>query len=120
MEGGGAYHLILGHLPSVPPAPTTQPGGGQGGKASRLKLEQKAIFESDSEMTSLLVFHPFEPILVSTDEHFGISVWNYEEGKKLGYFRNENQKPSRLTTMGWLNEPTSSLLLTGSDDGVIR
>jgi regulatory associated protein of mTOR len=99
-------------------APATAPPQGQ--KGPGLKLEQKAIFESNAEMTSLLSFHPFENILVSTDEHFGITVWDYEQGKRIGSFSNGNVKPFRLTTMGWLNETSSSLLLTGSDDGAVR
>jgi len=83
-------------------------------------MNQKAVFESDAEMTSILAFHPFENVLVSADERSNITVWEFEQGRKLGCFGNENQKSFRLTTMGWLNETSSSLLLTGSDDGVIR
>ena len=103
---------------SIPPltAPT-QPAQRE---SQSLKLNQKAIFESDAEMTSLLVFHPFENVLVSTDDRSTIRMWSYEESKKLGAFKNDAQKPSRVTSIGWLNEATSSLLLTGSDDGVIR
>ena len=87
-----------------------------------LRLQQKAVFESDAEMTSQLLLHPFEPILVSSDDHSNVRVWNYEEGKKLGGFKNETapNKASRVSSVSWLNEASSSLLLTGSDDGVVR
>jgi hypothetical protein len=49
-----------------------------------------------------------------------VSVWSYEEGRRLGAFKNDTSKPSRMTTISWLNEASSSLLLTGSDDGVLR
>ena len=118
-----------------------------------LRLQQKAVFESDAEMTSQLLFHPFEPLLVSTDDHARVRVWHYEEGRRLGAFKNETaaatggiggsaggglggggggggvlgspagtagSRAARITSVGWLNEATTSHLLTGSDDGVVR
>jgi len=87
-----------------------------------LRLQQKVVFESDAQMTSQLLFHPFEPLLIASDDHANLRVWNHEDGKKLGVFRNEPipSKASRITSLAWLNEATSSLLLTGTDEGVVR
>jgi len=101
---------------------TTSAGGPPKRKNQVLRLQQKAVFESDAEMTSQLLFHPFEPLLVSSDDHSNLRVWNCEEGKKLGVFKNEtaSSKASRVSSISWLNEASSSLLLTGADDGVVR
>ncbi|RLO03639.1 hypothetical protein DYB28_003600, partial [Aphanomyces astaci] len=50
-----------------------------------LHLRQSAVFNSKSEMTSLMVFHP-----------------------------------SRVTSLGWINQETESILYCGSDDGVVK
>lgn len=101
---------------------TAAPGSSQ--KSQSLKLsQQKVVFESEADMTSLLAFHPFESLLVSADDSCGITVWNYEDGgRKVGHFTNvmPGKPTTRITSLGWLNETGSSLLLTGSDDGVIR
>lgn len=39
---------------------------------------------------------------------------------RCGGFRNLHPKNSRLTSMEWINEVQESLLLTASDDGVVR
>lgn len=118
LDGIDAYLSMRG--PKTPT--TTTAGGSPNRKNQHLRLQQKAIFETGAAMTSQLVFHPFESILVSSDDHSNLRVWNYEEGKKLGVFRNEtaSNKASRVTSIGWLNEASSSLLLTGGDDGVVR
>jgi hypothetical protein len=76
-------------------------------------------------MTSHLSFHPFEPLLVSADEGCNLSVWNYDDNRRVGRFPNApvsgaNKAGGRITSMGWINETGNSLLLTGADDGVIR
>jgi regulatory associated protein of mTOR len=49
-----------------------------------------------------------------------IKIWNYEEGERIGQFRNQNEKPSRITALSWVNPHDDALLLTGTDDGVAR
>jgi len=41
-----------------------------------------AILETESQVVSQLRFHPFENIVVVTDEHDSVSVWNWEGGNK--------------------------------------
>ena len=44
-----------------------------------MRFNQAAILDNGySEMTSLLVFHPFEPALIVADERDGVSIWNFE------------------------------------------
>ena len=47
------------------------------------KFDQSAILDNESEMTSKILFHPFEPILAASDSRDGITIWNFEEGVKL-------------------------------------
>jgi len=67
-----------------------------------------------------LLFHPFENIMVVADNTDSLSVWNWDAGQKLQVFSNANQPPSRITTLKFVNTYEKSLLLAGTNDGVIR
>ncbi|KAI9922345.1 hypothetical protein PsorP6_002603 [Peronosclerospora sorghi] len=86
-----------------------------------LNLRQCAVLNNDAEMTSLLLFHPYETMLLVADEKDQISLYNFEgtETKVLS-FGNKNPPGSRLTSLNWINETEESLLTCGSDDGVIK
>ena len=86
-----------------------------------LQLEQSALLKnSGARSTSLLKFHPFEPALVVCGTSDNISVWNAETSERMSAFSNMNAKNTRMTSALWINEASNSLLLTGSNDGVIR
>ena len=94
-------------------------------KKSALHLSQSALLLNEGKkMTSMLRFHPYEPVLVACDGYDSISVWDIDNGdnspERMCVFNNGNPKGSRMTAVTWMNELTSSLLLTGSDDGTIR
>lgn len=56
-----------------------------------LSLRQRAVLNNDSEMTSLLLFHPYETLLVVADDKDKISLYNFEQSeKKLMTFGNKN------------------------------
>ena len=108
-------------------------GGGGGGSKSKesggeedlksttfKRFEQSAILDCESDATSLLLFHPFEAVLVMSDLRDGLSVWNYGSGKKLSRFSNCNRPGTRITSLAWINEQEPTRLMTGSDDGVVR
>jgi WD40 repeat protein len=97
-------------------------GGGDGDSKSQAfnRFEQSAILDCESEATSLLLFHPFEAVLVMADLRDGLSVWNYGSGKKLSRFSNCNRPGTRITSLQWVNEQEPTRLMTGSDDGVVR
>ena len=84
------------------------------------RFEQSAILDCESDATSLLLFHPFEAVLVMSDLRDGLSVWNYGSGKKLSRFSNCNRPGTRITSLAWINEQEPTRLMTGSDDGVVR
>ncbi|KAF1324552.1 Regulatory-associated protein of mtor, partial [Globisporangium splendens] len=86
-----------------------------------LNLRQRAVLNCDAEMTSLLLFHPHETMLVVADDKDQISLYSFEHGeKKVMTFGNKNPAGSRLTSLNWINESEESLLTCGSDDGVIK
>ena len=80
-------------------------------------MDQSAVLDNESDMTSNLLFHPYENVLIVADDFDGISVWNFEAGKKEKSFSNCNQEESRMTSVDWLND---CILAVGCDDGTIR
>ncbi|ETV91087.1 hypothetical protein, variant 1 [Aphanomyces invadans] len=85
-----------------------------------LHLRQSAVFNSKSEMSSLMVFHPYDSVLVVADDKDQIAVWNVDSSDRVLQFSNQNPVGSRVTALGWLNQETQSLLYCGSDDGVVK
>lgn len=67
-----------------------------------------------------LAFAQFEPHLVVADDKDGVTVWNWIEGTKLTRFCNSNPVGTKIREVKFLNEDDQPLLLTGSDEGVVR
>lgn len=67
-----------------------------------------------------IVFAQFEPHLVAADDKDGITVWDWTEGTKLCRFCNSNPIGTKIREVKYLNEDDQPLLLTGSDEGVVR
>jgi len=86
-------------------------------KKSSIKMDQSAVLDNDSDMTSNILFHPYENCLVVCDDFDGISVWNFDDGKKEQSFSNSNSNTSRMTSVKWLND---SILAVGCCDGTVR
>jgi regulator-associated protein of mTOR len=86
-------------------------------KKSSIKMDQSAVLDNDSDMTSNILFHPYENYLVVCDDFDGISVWNFDDGKKEQSFSNSNSSNSRMTSVKWLND---SILAVGCCDGTVR
>ena len=90
-------------------------------KKEALQMKQTSLLRnSGGRSTSLLRFHPYEPVLAvfgSTD----VSIWNAESSERISSFSNNNPKSTtRITSALWLNEASNSLLLTGCSDGTVR
>eukprot|EP00978_Attheya_sp_CCMP212_P040265 scaffold217900_cov55-Attheya_sp.AAC.1 len=81
-----------------------------------LYMHEKALLINDAA-ANMLLFHPYEPALVVGDVNDVISVWNTDNAKRINTFPNGNAKDSRTTSVSWINEMSTSLLITGSDDG---
>jgi regulator-associated protein of mTOR len=90
-------------------------------KKQALQLQQFSLLKNNgARSTSLLRFHPYEPALVVCGSSDNISIWNAETSERMTSFSNENPKGTRMTAAQWVNEASSSLLLTGSNDGSVR
>ena len=93
----------------TPPVPSPQ---------KVLRFAQTRTFDNiGAEMTSLARFHPFESILAVVDEKSGVSLWDVNQGAAVARFANGDL---RTTSLEWLNAHSSSLLVAGDADGVVR
>lgn len=83
-------------------------------------LKQLSVLSSPSRgSASILRFHPYEPALVAcggTD----ITCWNVMTSERMVSFSNENPKHTRISAGTWINETSTSLFLTGCNDGSVR
>eukprot|EP01133_Synstelium_polycarpum_P018713 gene18713-22384_t len=82
---------------------------------------QIGIFsESNGQAVSLLAFHPFEPVLVTTDGQNNVSVWNWEDSVRINSFNNNNHGGTGITSLKLINDFDSSMVMTAANDGVVR
>ena len=89
-------------------------------KKQALHLGQAGmLLNKDKRMTSMLKFHAYESALVVSDGGNTVSLWDINTAKRINSFRNGSSK-SRNTSVTWVNEMSSSLLMIGTDDGIIR
>jgi len=91
-------------------------------KKESLQLQQVSLLRNTgARSTSLLRFHPYEPALVvCSGSSDNVSIWNAQTGERMSSFSDRNSKSSRATAALWVNEASTSLLLTGNSDGVVR
>ncbi len=45
------------------------------------KFVQSGVLDTKSKMTSNLLFHPYETVLVAVDERNIVTLWNFEAGQ---------------------------------------
>merc|ERR1711935_450948 len=69
---------------------------------------------------SLLEFHPFDPYIAVADGKDSINVWNWQEGHMTQALKNTNPPGSRITSMRFINAHDDSLMMVGSNEGVVR
>ncbi|KAG0172829.1 hypothetical protein DFQ29_008217 [Apophysomyces sp. BC1021] len=90
----------------------------KGTTTSRWDTQVISVY-NETEATQLL-FHPYESHLVAADAYNCLVVWDWKTGTPLSVIDNRNPSHSRITDMKFINEDDVALLLTGSDDGVVR
>jgi len=90
-------------------------------KKEALQLKEVSLLRN-GRSTSLLLFHPYEPALVVCGGSDNISVWNTETSERMVSFSNNSNRIARgsMSSALWINESSTSLLLTGSNDGTVR
>lgn len=79
------------------------------------KLDHEvAILEINCQLISSIIFHPFESIVVISDESKNISIWNWEEGVQINQIDNKSPPNSRISSLEFLNEHDNILIAVGS------
>lgn len=67
-----------------------------------------------------LAFHAHDPVLAVTDDEDKICIWDWTQNTKLNKFSNQNIAGSSISSLHFINETASSLMLTASTEGSIR
>ncbi|RUP46954.1 hypothetical protein BC936DRAFT_146332 [Jimgerdemannia flammicorona] len=95
--------------------------------AGKSRWDEQIMMLHGGTDTTHLLFHQFEPHLVTADDERSITVWNWQEGTRLNFFGNGNPPRSRITSLKFVNEEDVAMLLTGSGkyymelyDGAVR
>jgi len=107
------------------------------------KFEEKILLTiNHAVMTSLVMFHAYQDILAVSDES-SVSIWSLANASRIMDVKNRHTvergperdmvrkihtvetsfaplAEPRITAMTWINESYNSLLLLGSDDGVVK
>ncbi|KAI8478188.1 hypothetical protein Bbelb_440820, partial [Branchiostoma belcheri] len=88
-------------------------------RAVSMRLDDQIFINRNKGNPTVLKFHPYDPHMAVADKD-GISIWNWDEGARTNYFRNNNVVNSRITALDFINSHDITLLLSGSDDGAVR
>jgi len=83
-------------------------------------FEQLAVLPSGLEQVDNILFHPFEDMLIASDGKTRVGLWDTKTLEHFNDFSNENKKEFRITSLQLINDQHISLLMTGSNDGVVR
>ncbi|WVQ80682.1 hypothetical protein IAT38_002787 [Cryptococcus sp. DSM 104549] len=67
-----------------------------------------------------LSFHSYDPILAVTDDAHNVCIWDWQAKTKLNRFSNQNIPGSSISSVHFINEMASSLMLTASTEGSVR
>ncbi|ORX58298.1 hypothetical protein DM01DRAFT_1319147 [Hesseltinella vesiculosa] len=89
-------------------------------KAGTSRWEDQLITMFNETEATQLLFHQYEPHLVAADAYNYLVVWDWKTGTPLNVIDNHNPFQSRITDMKFINEDDVAILMTGSDDGVVR
>ncbi|XP_078609645.1 regulatory-associated protein of mTOR-like isoform X2 [Branchiostoma floridae x Branchiostoma japonicum] len=88
-------------------------------RAVSMRLDDQIFINRNKANPTVVKFHPYDPHMAVADKD-GISIWNWDQGARTNYFRNNNAINSRITALDFINAHDITLLLSGSDDGAVR
>ncbi len=63
-----------------------------------------------------LAFHAYDPVLAVTDDADNICIWDWKAKVKVNKFSNQNITGSSISSVHFINEMASSLILTASSE----
>ena len=100
--------------------------------------QELCTLDIQADLTRTLAFHPFDDTLVLADDKNRIQVWRWgspsssfvttsygsqsAQGQRclVNRFRNGNLPGSHITSIKWINPQDIALLVTASDEGIVR
>ncbi|GAA5953517.1 hypothetical protein JCM3765_005061 [Sporobolomyces pararoseus] len=90
------------------------------GPACRARWDEQVGFFGSEAVPNRIIFHQFEPHLLSSDDKGNIAVYEWEKNLRINHFANGTPPNVPITTLRFVNEDDIALLLTASSDGDIR
>lgn len=81
---------------------------------------QKYIILDNKTQPKIMKFTQFEDQLVVGDDRDNITVFDWNSGKSLSKFSNDNPFGTKITDIKFMNEDDLTLLMTGSSDGIVK
>ncbi|GIX87476.1 regulatory-associated protein of mTOR [Caerostris darwini] len=88
-------------------------------KLENSRIDEQIFINKNLNLPASLKFHPYESHMVVTDKEC-FSVWDWEKGYLLRSDNARNHQNVRITALDFLNAHDDTLLMLGSDDGVIK
>ncbi|KAK3908175.1 Regulatory-associated protein of mTOR [Frankliniella fusca] len=87
------------------------------------RIEEKVFNIRFSNVPSVVLFQPYEPIVVIAGKD-SVGLWDYYTNTRLAFLPSTSNKgvktPVKITALDLINPHDVSLLLVGADDGSIR
>ena len=81
---------------------------------------QATLQGQKDEVTTRMIFHPYEKTLVCATGSENIVVWDWAAQKRLKTFPNKSRLSTRITSFLFSNEYDDTHLIVGSDDGTVK
>lgn len=53
--------------------------GGKMAEPRKLEMTHHTILDNDTSVTSMLIFHPYEPLILVANDFDGVSAFNFKE-----------------------------------------
>ncbi|KAJ5236760.1 hypothetical protein N7489_006851 [Penicillium chrysogenum] len=90
------------------------------GKAGASRWDNSVALLSNGSQPHKMCFHQFEDHIAVADDRDTITIWDWQNHKRLNQFSNGNPVGSKINEVRYINEDDQALLMTGSSDGVIK
>ncbi|BGP47408.1 Target of rapamycin complex 1 subunit kog1 [Rhodotorula kratochvilovae] len=88
--------------------------------ACRTRWDEQVGFFGGEAVPNRIMFHQFEPHLITADDRGNIAVYEWERNVRLNYFANGTPRGVPISTLRFVNEDDIALLMTATADGDVR
>lgn len=82
--------------------------------AGRTRWDEQVGFVGGEAVPNRIMFHQFEPHLISSDDKGNITIYEWEKNVRVNYFANGTPPNVPITTLRLVNEDDVALLMTAS------